>query len=54
VYYGDARYRKIKDILDAALDREPLPEVLLPGAPQVFTFARPSTDFFGATPEVKR
>lgn len=53
VYYGDVRYRRIKDILDAALDREPLPEVLPPVVPRAFSFARPSTDFFAPAAEVR-
>lgn len=46
VYYGDLRYRRIKDILNAALDREPLPEDVA-GQPAIpHTFARPVSDFF--------
>jgi transposase len=37
LHYGDIRYRRIKDILNAALDREPLPEAF-PKAP-----ARPTS-----------
>ena len=46
VYYGDFRYRRIKEILNAALDREPLPDTTatLPSSPH--SFARPATDFF--------
>lgn len=48
VYYSDVRYRRIKDILNAALDREPLPEII-PAAPRKsHTFARPGADFFSA------
>lgn len=45
-HYGDMRYRRIKDILNAALDREPLPTlpISIPTTPH--TFARPATDFF--------
>jgi len=48
LFYGDVRYRRVKQILNAALDREPLPE---PPAPppslsQPFTFARTSQEFF--------
>jgi transposase len=52
VYYGDLRYRRIKGILNAALDRDPLPEDA-PAAPQQrsFVFARSGTEFFGL-PEV--
>jgi transposase len=46
VYYGDLRYRRVKDILNAALDHEPLPETAA-GQPAVsHTFARPASDFF--------
>jgi transposase len=46
VHYGDLRYRRIKQILNAALDREPLPSAttLQPSSPH--TFARPTADFF--------
>lgn len=46
VYYGDLRYRRIKEILNAALDREPLPDTLLPAPTSPHTFARPASDFF--------
>jgi transposase len=47
-YFGDVRYRRIKQILNAALDRDPLPDqpALPLGPSPSFTFARPSTDFF--------
>jgi transposase len=53
LYYGDVRYRRIKQILNAALDREPLPEPDPPrvSQPRLFTFARPSLDFFPPEPE---
>jgi len=53
LFYGDVRYRRIKQILNAALDREPLPEPSLPptSPPQSFTFARSSQDFFPPDPE---
>ncbi len=54
LYFGDARYRRIKDILNAALDCEPLPEGVasLPSTPPAntlrqFTFARSASEFFG-------
>ncbi len=53
-FYGDVRYRRIKDILNAALDRDPLPAELStpPLAPaRAFTFARPSADFFPSETE---
>jgi transposase len=48
LHFGDVRYRRIKQILNAALDREPLPTETTPlnGPAQPFTFARPSHDFF--------
>ena len=51
LHFGDVRYRRIKLILNAALDRDPLPqEAPLPPDPTpVFTFARPGTDFFPQT-----
>lgn len=54
LFFGDVRYRRIKDILNAALDRDPLPdEATTPpaGPPRPFTFARPSGDFFPTKPE---
>ena len=49
--FGDVRYRRIKDILNVALDREPLPEAEKPSiaAPiqQTFLYARSATEFFG-------
>ncbi len=54
LFYGDVRYRRIKDILNAALDRDPLPdEPTTPptGPPRPFTFARSSGDFFPSEPE---
>jgi transposase len=46
VYYGDLRYRRIKEILNAALDRDPLPGPATPQPVSPHTFARPTTDFF--------
>jgi hypothetical protein len=53
LFFGDVRYRRIKDILNAALDRDPLPEPAPPptNPPQPFTFARSSDDFFPPEPE---
>lgn len=53
LFYGDVRYRRIKQILNAALDREPLPEPSPPPSSpaQPFLFARPSHDFFSPEPE---
>jgi hypothetical protein len=51
IYYGDLRYRRIKEILNAALDREPLPDTPVSQPACAHTFARPTTDFF---PRVQR
>jgi transposase len=53
-YYGDLRYRRIKDILNAALDREPLPIALPAESPSSFAFARSAAEFFASVPEVVR
>lgn len=46
LHFGDPRYRRIKDILNAALDRESLPETE-PSVPrQSFAFARSGAEFF--------
>lgn len=46
LYYGDTRYRRIKDILNSALDRDPLPDAPPVHAPVTHVFARSSADFF--------
>jgi hypothetical protein len=47
LYYGDPHYRRIKDILNAALDREPLPDQLVAAStPQGFAFSRKPREFF--------
>ena len=53
LFYGDVRYRRIKDILNAALDRDPLPEPTAPPTrpARPFTFARTSRDFFPSEAE---
>lgn len=52
LFFGDVSYRRIKGILNAALDREPLPETIVPAPVQpAFVFARPATEFFVAEPE---
>jgi transposase len=52
LHYDDVRYRRIKQILNAALDRDPLPEALPPAQPpRLFTFARVSQDFFPSEAE---
>ncbi|MEW6232722.1 MAG: IS21 family transposase [Chloroflexota bacterium] len=52
LYFGDVRYRRIKDILDAALDREHLPEAADPPAARSFAFARSAVEFFPLPAEV--
>ena len=46
LYYGDGRYRRIKDILKAGLDMQPLQEDLQRSF-RFFEFARSASDFFG-------
>lgn len=46
VYFGDVRYRRIKQILNAALDQEPLPEAAPSFSPHSFAFARSGAEFF--------
>lgn len=46
VHFATPSYRRIKEILNAALDREPLPETLLTPPAPASTFARPASDFF--------
>jgi len=47
-HFGDFRYRRIKDILNAALDREPLPDTTVAQPTTAHTFARSTADFFAA------
>ena len=54
LFYGDVHYRRIKTILNAALDRDPLPDTALPSpsaSARPFVFARSSDDFFPTDPE---
>jgi hypothetical protein len=47
LYYGDPHYRRIKDILNAVLDREPLPDQVVASTnPQNYTFSRKPREFF--------
>jgi transposase len=50
LHFGDARYRRIKDILNAALDQQPLPELPSRPAQAAFTFARTPEELFGEDP----
>lgn len=53
LYYGDPRYRRIRDILKAGLDQEPVPDDSRSDPPpdatptRTFAFARSVGDFFG-------
>jgi len=46
LYYGDIRYRAIKQILNAALDREPLPDTQPDPSVSEHIFARAVSEFF--------
>jgi hypothetical protein len=51
LFYGDVTYRRIKQILNAALDCQPLPEQDVPLAPATlpahpYVFARHTAEFF--------
>ena len=46
LYYGNLNYRGIKQILNAAMDREPLPAIPASQPSHPHTFARPTSDFF--------
>lgn len=50
-YYGDVRYRRIKEILNAALDAEPLPNAVPEPHRPHFAFARVATEFFATVEE---
>lgn len=55
LHFGDVRYRRIKDILNAALDQEPIPTSPPPSrvtGERTYTFARPVADFFDRTEAV--
>ena len=46
LYFGDPHYRRIKEILNAALDREPLPEAATSPSTPSHCFARSAAEFF--------
>jgi transposase len=48
LYFGDPSYRRVKAILNAALDREPLPELAPPMLVQRHVFARSGGEFFAS------
>jgi transposase len=53
LYFGDPQYRRIKQILNAALDREPLPETAPPAPARQHVFARSGVEFFAEAQEVE-
>jgi transposase len=52
LYFGDPQYRRIKEILNAALDREPLPETAPQAPARQHIFARSGAEFFAAAQEM--
>ncbi len=52
LHFGDPSYRRVKAILNAALDREPLPEEAVAVPEQKHVFARSGAEFFGGEEEV--
>ena len=59
LFFGDGTYRRIKQILNAALDCEPLPDhsrdpAQLLAATHPFVFARRSVEFFGLAEDADR
>ena len=52
LFFGDFQYRRIKEILNAALDREPLPEPEPVPESQPHLFARDVMEFFSPAQEV--
>lgn len=58
LFFGDGTYRRIKQILNAALDREPLPDPSPDPAARLvaahpYVFARHSAEFFGLVEQVE-
>jgi hypothetical protein len=47
LHFGDARYRRIKDILNAALEQQPVAEPSVRSLQAAFTFARTPEELFG-------
>ncbi len=48
-HYGDPSYRRIKDILNAALDQQPLPAATPAAVTDTpYAFERAASEFFGA------
>jgi transposase len=52
LHFGDTRYRRIKEILNAALDQVPLPDSAPVPSSHPFTFARSGAEFFLPSPPV--
>jgi hypothetical protein len=53
LYTGDPRYHRIKGILNAALDRDPLPgQEAAKSSQQSFVFSRRPGEFFDVVEEV--
>jgi transposase len=51
-HFGDVRYRRIKDVLNAALDQQPLPVATpTPAVPAAFAFQRTAAELFGQLAE---
>ena len=52
LHFGDPHSRRIKKILNAALDREPLPDTAPTAPAQRHVFARSTAEFFADAEEV--
>ena len=52
LHFDDFSYRRIKAILNAALDREPLPDAAPPAPARQHAFARSGVEFFADVQEV--
>ena len=51
LYFGDSSYRRIKTILNAGLDREPLPDAIPAVCAQKHVFARSGAEFLAEAEE---
>ena len=52
VHFGNPSYRQIKDILNAGLDFDPLPEAEVLSTPEQFSYARKASELFPVPEEV--
>jgi hypothetical protein len=52
LHFGEPHYRRIKAILNAALDKEPLPQAAVSPPAQLHLFARAAEEFFAQPEEV--